>query len=244
MFQVISQSTFMHYDKDSGSCVLVGLEKEMTAGDIRANGGLDTFVSRVSNMAYISYVKEFRAQDVGGIMSLRLFTMLGTKALNGFDSMNLMTKVMSLAASCKNCLLLGLDCVFDQNDSMVCLGCKKTSIQCVGFMPVYIYQDMASDQVAAVKLLAESSDPRLNWEAGFAGLHINKSLARSFRNYKLFGETGFHNITSLLTLYNDPDSVLPIPKKSLLGRDKHHNEDNYNIVNGEVANSQDISYYQ
>ena len=94
--------------------------------------------------------------------------------------------------------------------------------------------------MAAVPLLLLDKD--VDYTVGYGFLHVNKSLVRSIRNYQILHETGIHSILLLYSLYNgDSDMTDTIRRvvstKSIIGRDKHSDQDNYSVVSEKVGSS-------
>ena len=70
---MISGSTFF-YESET-SYLMLGLDKPLDAGDIQAAGGLDKLHEYISNeRSYVSAVKEYRINDLAGIMSSNCYT--------------------------------------------------------------------------------------------------------------------------------------------------------------------------
>ena len=235
--QEINQGTFLHNGK------LYGLQKPMTAEEIRSIGLENLSQHIASKNPFLSGTREYRCRDFAGLFCSNSYTFFEAGSYNGEECKAELLKVLALVRRCTECAKNDIECSYATLD-VRCEYCNRFDHVCESLVPFHVLWDMEGAQVAAKEMIftidENSGESTLRksdvFTIGFGGLHLCKNLINPGRNCVLTfdGENyGIH----ILRAYKLHPSLSDVKNAVFLCKDRQEDFLAWLTVNSVIQNA-------
>ena len=224
--------------------VLHGLEKKMTANEIREIG-LNNFCKyKAEKNNFITGVREYRATDLRDKVCSNVKTEFVSHELSGRECSTRLEDCIKFASKCRMCLMDRVPCNYDVVDQS-CQNCQNQNMPCVSLFVFLVLWDMGSGHKKVDQFLnvldADSSNSELlsskTVTIGFGGLHLAKSFVCTARNYVLSHDGQKFGVNILHELKQMCGILKSINNSVFVGRDKQSDLLNYTLIGEKVQQS-------
>ena len=185
--QLINPGTFV----DGGQ--LLGLEKPLSADDIRSIGmkNLGHHIATTNN--YVTAVREYRATDLKGCMNSNVSTSFLSGSFKGDKCEKSLKKVTKWVNKCGNCHSLGYECCECEKIYNKCGNCERDGLNCVRMVVFNILWDMGSSHKSVAKNMKKIDCTSTDKEfvttdlqsISFGGLHLCKCVVNAARCFNM-----------------------------------------------------------
>ena len=207
---------------------LHGLEKPLTAQQIRDIGlsNLAKYIAEKNH--FINAAREYRLRDFKGIFCSNVSTWFLSEVLKSEGVIKHLKKVVQQCSICLHCLLNDTCCDYEYIDEQ-CGECKKLGLECVSLFVVVTLYDMgsshkkASIEMPSLDSMSEGRDlfRRDMFSFAFGGLHLCKAIVNCSRNHVLTHNGDNYGVHLIRQLKNQFEDLFKCIKNAVIvGKDR------------------------